>query len=214
MDGKFYDPLYMTAEEYFIRTKVELQNVEKTKQQETKAQPMTGRPLNEEIPESGTIDCGEDQVNEMHLRENQFNNMHEFDNNIVLNNFMADNGDRDYAVQRPRVNIRQIERENRLAEIYKNPITLNDYESLASNDAIKYDCRTISWYIRDEVTRKHIFLGLFTKHSIHDDTGTRVAKFIFITHMLVGINAVVITDDYIDAIALYRTVFFIYLSYS
>jgi hypothetical protein len=212
MDCKFYDPLKATAEEFFIRKVNNLYEKSDVNKPATalKVQPMTGRPLNEDIPESNTVDYGDNQMN---LRENQFN-IHEFDNNVVLNNFMlGDAGDRDYQARRPSIQItnNNNSNENRLAELHKNPITLNDYESLSSRDAIKFDFRTLGGYMTDEITKRHIFFSLFIKHSIVDSSGIRVLKFIFTTHMLVGFNAFVITDDYIDALAMKQSVICLFI---
>jgi hypothetical protein len=81
------------------------------------------------------------------------------------------------------------------SESSKNEITLMDYESLSFNEMLCYDKRTFTGYIGDNLIRHHVLLSIFLKHSIIDPTHIRIAKLVFSLSLIFGLNAL-LGDSY------------------
>jgi hypothetical protein len=85
---------------------------------------------------------------------------------------------------------------------YNNPITIGDYEQLGPLDIIQYDKRPFCKYLADKLIMDHTIVSLIFKKSLFDPFYLRLLKLIFQISLQFCANALVFTDDFIDARAL------------
>jgi hypothetical protein len=82
---------------------------------------------------------------------------------------------------------------------YNNPITIGDYEQLGPLDIIRYDKRSICKYLTDRLIMDHTIVSLIFKKSLFDPFFIRILKLVFQVSLQFCTNALLFTDDYIDA---------------
>jgi hypothetical protein len=85
---------------------------------------------------------------------------------------------------------------------YNSPITIHDYDELGAMDIIEYDKRKFTKFLADELVMNHSIISLFFKKSLFDPVYIRIMKLIFQVSLQFCTNALLFTDDYIDARAL------------
>jgi hypothetical protein len=197
IDGKFFDPNTTTYDQYFLRKDVLMNNLQNNFQNNkmtNKGQVNSSRPFNENnANDQHTFDAGS-----LHLRDNRHpnNNINPYETAIVYNNFMNGNNSMSNSPGR-----KPVARNHNHLDLYHNPITLRDYESLSASHALQYDQRGFCSYLGDEIIKHHFFFSMFSKYSILDSPTARVVKFLFMCNMIMGLNASCYTDDYIDQLA-------------
>jgi hypothetical protein len=77
-------------------------------------------------------------------------------------------------------------------------ISLPDYSALSIQKLIKYDKRSNIAYFKDLIIMNHPMVSLFFKISIKEPVYLRLYKLKFYLNMLITINSMLYTDDYID----------------
>jgi hypothetical protein len=85
---------------------------------------------------------------------------------------------------------------------YNIPITIGDYEQLGPIDIIQYDKRSFWKYLTDKLIMDHTIVSLIFKRSLFDPFYIRILKLVFQVSLQFYANALLFTDDYIDARAL------------
>jgi hypothetical protein len=85
---------------------------------------------------------------------------------------------------------------------YHTPITIGDYGQLGPLDIIRYDKRSFCKYLTDKLIMDHTIVSLIFKRSLFDPFFIRILKLIFQVSLQFCANALLFTDDYIDARAL------------
>jgi hypothetical protein len=78
-------------------------------------------------------------------------------------------------------------------------ITIRDYVELEPINALKYDNRTNFALFKDNLSTEHSLFSLLFKKSLRDPIYLRLAKLIFTLSMQFTFNAMLITDNDIDA---------------
>jgi hypothetical protein len=115
------------------------------------------------------------------------------------NNYLEDINDKG--------NISEDNNENKIEEAnvkekYNSPITIGDYEQLGPLDIIRYDKRSFCKYLSDKLIMDHTIVSLIFKKSLFDPLYIRILKLVFQVSLQFCANALLFTDDYIDARAL------------
>src|SRR5690606_28479715 len=80
-----------------------------------------------------------------------------------------------------------------------NKITLKDYDSLELGEIIDYDHRSSLKYIKDDIIINHSLVSVLFKTSILDPVYIRSTRLVFQISMNFAFNAILFTDNYIDA---------------
>jgi hypothetical protein len=83
--------------------------------------------------------------------------------------------------------------------VFKRPITISDYEELDPKELLEFDQRTTLTYLKDLMILEHTILSLFFFKSLKFPLFMRVLKVVFNISMQFAVNAMLYTDDVIDA---------------
>jgi hypothetical protein len=117
---------------------------------------------------------------------------------ILQNNYIQDsnNNDRQFNEQETIQNDKNHSQKSNLPIL--EHITIKDISSLTEEEKLLYDRRTCYQYIRDKINSHHTLFSMIFKHSILDFSCIRCAKFVFIINQMVGFNALLYFDNYIE----------------
>jgi hypothetical protein len=163
--------------------------------------PNTTRPLNEEELDHNVINftLSADIDKKIGVEEEVITTMKE---ETIANNEFTEEGKQTvpnteniYTTEYPK----EVDIDKQLLDMENGySITLADYDSLSFSEIIRYDRRTFSRYILDEIIRRHSLISFVAKYSIIDSIAIRTIRFVFMLNMIICLNAFFYTDDYIE----------------
>jgi hypothetical protein len=197
-DCLFYDKKTMLVEDYFNRDKEELGHG-KVKDYSKKAF----------IKTPFSSDRNMDKVNNNDILnlnikpDTNIDPRNDEDDVVKHNNFIDGISHNDKSFNQSYENRNQQEAKGKNENVvYNSPITIHDYEELGAMDVIEYDKRKFTKYLEDELVMNHRIISLFFKKSLFDPFYIRLIKLIFQVSLQFCTNALLFTDDYIDARAI------------
>jgi hypothetical protein len=197
-DCLFYDKKTMLVEDYFNRDKEELGH-SKVKDYSKKAI----------IKTPFSSDRNKDKVNNNDILnlnikpDTNIDPRNDEDDVVKHNNFIDGISHNDKSFNQSYENRNQQEAKGKNENVvYNSPITIHDYEELGAMDVIEYDKRKFTKYLEDELVMNHRIISLFFKKSLFDPFYIRLIKLIFQVSLQFCTNALLFTDDYIDARAI------------
>jgi hypothetical protein len=142
---------------------------------------------------TNTINTNED-LNIMKLNDNKF-----MDNNsdVLQNNYIQNSAEIDKQFNQHDIISTEMNPYLRLNLYTPEHITLKDLSSLTEDEKLKFDRRTCCQYFKDTLVSHHTLFSLM-KYSILDLSCVRSAKFVFMINQIIGFNAILYFDDYIE----------------
>jgi hypothetical protein len=139
-------------------------------------------------------DNNNEDLNIMKLNDNKF-----MDNNsdVLQNNYIQNSTVNDKQFNQHDIISTEMNPDLRLNLSISEHITLKDLSSLTEDEKLKFDRRTCCQYIKDALVTYHTLFSLM-KYSILDLSCVRCAKFVFMINQILGFNAILYFDDYIE----------------
>jgi hypothetical protein len=202
-DCLFYDKKVMLIEDYFNR--------EKEKQEHNKVKKYNNKDF-VKTPFSSDRNINKENNNDilnLNIKPDNIDHKKEEDDDdddvvvVQHNNFIEGISHNDKSFNQNYGNRNRQEANDKNENVvYNSPITIHDYEELGAMDVIEYDKRKFTKYLADELVMNHSIISLFFKKSLFDPFYIRLMKLIFQISLQFCTNALLFTDDYIDARAL------------
>jgi hypothetical protein len=153
------------------------------------------------------------KIHDNHLKTNSVDNNEDLNNIMKLNdnNFAEDNNSavlQNNYIQNSAEGEKQFNEQdtisNEIAAIPKpklpvlEHITLKDISSLTEDEKLQFDRRTCFQYMKDKIMTHHTFFSMIRKHSILDLSCVRCSKFVFMINQMIGFNAILYIDFFIE----------------
>jgi hypothetical protein len=194
-DCKSYKP-NLSKEDYFINQKIDnsASQIVNPLPVQVGARMFENRSALERGTESHAF-TSNNSPQKLNLKENvvendlqqSHSNIQSKDHSVAVNNFIED----DISSKKD-----SLEEKDKKISV---SITMQDYHSLTLKESIKFDKRTFKAYLADNIIENHKIINLIFKKSLLHPLFIRINELIFDLSLTFAINALLFSDNYIDA---------------